>query len=225
MDFSKFHLLFNLIVTAECITFFAAILLLHKKEIGRWRLFIPMLFIIVSVETLGWYFRYYLSRPNPWIFNLNMIVTDVFILWMLSTGIKSAGIRKITISLVSLFVLFAVGNLLFIQGIQQYNQYTESVGDVIEVIICCVVLFHFAREDVYHNLLSNEYFWLTNGVLFSAIGGAFLYTFPTILANFQKHTGIGIFGILNNILNILLYGSMITAFICRNRNMKSLQVL
>lgn len=222
-------LLFTLILTIEYLTFFAAIFFLHKKRNGIWRLFIPMLFIIICAETLGWYWNnflikyYHFQKPNAWIFNFNMIITDIFILWLLSTTETLGKARRIIYGLMMVFFLVAIINLLFIQGLWKYNQYTETAGDIIQVITCCYVFYSFIKEEAFRNLLTYEYFWLANGILFSAMGSAFLYNFPNALANFQKHTGISIFTIINDMLNILLYGSLIIAFICRNRNTKLLQ--
>ena len=218
----KLQPLFNLIVSIEYITLLVAIFLLHNKRTGRWQLFIPMLFVIVVAETLGWYFRYFLHRSNAWIFNINMIITISFMLWMLATAAIPYSIRKVIHLFLVIFIVFAVTNLFLFEGITHYDQYTEVLGDVIQVIVCCIILYQLIKSDAYNNLLSYEYFWLANGILFSAMGGAFLYIFPVAFSNFQKHTGINIFGILNNVLNSLLYGSMIIAFICRNQKTKSL---
>ncbi|MBS1610102.1 MAG: hypothetical protein JSS98_18435 [Bacteroidetes bacterium] len=212
--------LFNVVVTAEYITFIAAIFLLYKKQTGIWRFFIPLLFLIVCVETYGWYARYFLNKSNALVFNLNMVVTVSFMLWVLSTAAISQKIRRFIFGLGGIFLSIAAFNLLFLQGFFQYNYYSESIGDIIEVIVCCILLYYLITQEPYINILGYEYFWLANGILFSAMGSAVLYTFPTLLANFQKHSGINIFVILNNILNILLYGSLIIAFICRNRNTK-----
>ena len=219
---NKLPLLFNFIVTIEYLSLVAAIFLLHNKHIGKWRLFIPMLIIIVFAETLGWYFRYFLRQSNAWIFNLNMIITICFVLWMLSNAPMPTAVQKIIRILAGIFVVEAIINLLLGEGFWRYNEHTETIGNIIQVIACCTLLYYFIKIEAYNNFLTSEYFWLANGILFSAMGGAILYRFPIALANVQKHTGINIFGILNNMLNALLYGSLIIAFICRQKNTKSL---
>jgi hypothetical protein len=115
-------------------------------------------------------------------------------------------------------MLYALINLFFFQGFWHYNQYTETIGDIIQVIICCYLFYSLLNEKAYRNLFSYEYFWLANGVLFSSLGSTILYHFPEAMSAYQKQTGINVFAILNNVLNVLLYGSLIIAFICRNRN-------
>jgi hypothetical protein len=212
--------LFNFIVTIEYSTLIVAIILLHKKRIGLWQLFIPLLFLIVCSETLGWYWHTVLKKPNAFIFNFNMIITDSFMIWILSTSEVLRKYKKRLNAIVMAFVIIAMLNLLFYQGYYIYNQYTETIGDLLQIIICCYLFYRLISEDNYRNILAYEYFWLANGILFSSVGSSFLYIFPVILGDYQKHTGINIFGVVNNILNFLLYGSILISFICRNKNTK-----
>lgn len=212
--------LFNFVVTAEFITFIAAIFLLRKKRTGIWRLFIALFVVTILTETIGWYWNHFLHKPNGWIFNINLVITIVFLLWMLSTAEPVRKTARVIYAVIIFFVAAALVNLLFFQGFVYYNQYTETIGDILQVIVCCYFFYALITEETYRNLLAYEYFWLANGILFSSMISTFLYIFPVVLRDFQKHTGINAFGIVNNVLNILLYGSIIIAFICRNRNTK-----
>ena len=219
MPFIKFlTLLFNTVVAAECITFIAAILLLHKKRIGVWRLFIALFALIVLAETAGCFMYDILGKHNHWVYNINMILTDIFIFWILSTANSLQKERKAIYIVIILFFSTAVINLFFFEGLYHYNQYTETAGDIIQIIISCFLFYRLITEVAYRNLFSYEYFWLANGILFSSLGSTILYHFPEAMSSYQKLTHINVFAILNNILNVLLYSSLIIAFICRYRN-------
>lgn len=213
--------LFNITVIAEYITFIAAIFLLRKKRTGLWRLFIVFLFVIVCTETSGWYEHIILKNyKNGWIFNINLLLTNTFLLWILSTAEPLQKARKKIFAVIILFMVAALINLLFFQGFWDYNQYSETAGDIILVIICCYLFYLLIAEEGYRNLFSYEYFWLANGILFSSLGSAILYIYPTLMGAYQKLTHVNVFAIINYVLNVLLYGSFIIAFICRNKNTK-----
>lgn len=220
--------LLTIIDIAEYLTLFAAIFLLNKKRVGIWRLFILLLLIIVWSETFGWFWNFVLikkhnfHKPNAWIFNVNMIFTDTFLLSILTTAKHLNKTKKIICISIAAFLLSALINLFFFEGFWEYNKFTETAGDIMQVIVCCYVFYCFIIEETYRDLLANEYFWLATGILFSSMGSAFLYNFPTVLGKFQQYTKISLFTTINTVLNILLYVSMIIAFICRNRNTKSL---
>jgi hypothetical protein len=210
--------LFNTTVTAEYFTFLAAIILLHKKKAGIWQLFIPMLFVIIFAETMGWFLHKHLHKPNAWVFNINMLLTDVFFLWIISKAEPLLKSKRIIYAAIILFSTPWIIGFTFFNGALVYLQYIEALGDILLVIACCYFFYAAITEEIYRNLLVYEYFWIVNGILFSALGSAILYLFPEVMGSYQKHTLSNIFSILNTILNLLLYSSLIIAFICRNRN-------
>ena len=107
---------FNITVAAEWVAFIAALLLLNKST-GNWRLFIPWLFFVLCIETIGWYKTNVLHiRGNSLPFNINIIVSDVFLLWFLTTSPQIYGKRQYFYRAIAAFVVFAVLNLLFLKN-------------------------------------------------------------------------------------------------------------
>jgi hypothetical protein len=210
--------LFTPIVIAECITWLVAILLLCKKRTGAWRLFIVLFFVIVLAETSGWYVHKVLHKPNGWIFNINMLLTDGFLLWIFSTSEPLRKKQRPIYAAIILFIIIWIINFLVFQGSLGYLKYAETAGDIILVVVCCYFFYWLLAEGVYRNIFAYEFFWLANGVLVSSIGSTILYIFPELMGSYEKQTHIHLFGILNMILNLFLYSISVVAFINRNRN-------
>ncbi|MBI2730150.1 MAG: hypothetical protein HYX40_05265 [Sphingobacteriales bacterium] len=219
--YEKLFSLFNTIVTTEYIMLIAAILLLHKKRVGVWRLFIPLLFIIVLTETYGWYLNEVQdTHNNTWIFSLNMIVSNMCLFWIFSFAEPLQAVQKKIHLLMIVSGLLAILNFIFFQGLQVYNWYSETGFDLLQVILCFYLFYATIKEEKYRSILGYEYFWLAIGVLISSLVGAFLYIFPTLLLSYKRATGINIFKIINTGVNLVLYLNVLIAFICRQKNTK-----
>ena len=214
---------FNITVTVEWLTFFAALLLLDKKT-GIWRLFISLMFFVLCTETIGWYMRVkaqFLGNALP--FNILMILSNLFFIWFFSKAALLLPIQQLLKSLAVVFVAFVLINLFFFQGPWQYNSFSESAADVILVIICCYFLFTIVKSNEHFNLVSFDYFWLATGLLFYCLGSALLYQFSYLLRDYYEQTKIDIGTYVNYTLNLILHTCLIIAFICRRKTTRLLQ--
>jgi hypothetical protein len=215
---------FNITSIAEWCAFICALILLNKQT-SIWRLFIPFLFITIVTETIGWYFNYVVKHFNNTLpFNILMIIGIVFFAYLFSLAKPMQHVKKKIFYLIILFILSAVFNLFFIQKQWTYNSYTETFGDIILSAICCYFLFTILKNDEYINLFHYEYFWLANGLLFSCLGSVLIYIFSDSLYAYYKQTKIPVYDYINYVLNVVLYASLIIAFICRHKTTRSLQV-
>jgi len=216
--------LFKPTVIAEYVTFIAALFLLPRR-VGVWRLFVLFMLVTIVTETVGfsiaWSGRSGHNRNNHWLFNLYLLIENVFCIWIFLWAEPMKKARRLLWGLLLFYVCFGVGNLLFFQGVWTYNSYTDVLGDVELAIVCCYFFYACLREEELRDLFRYEYFWLANGLLFSALGSVVLYIFIDALYAFARHSHIDVYRYINSGLNFILYGSMIIAFICRNRNTRS----
>jgi hypothetical protein len=207
---------FNITTIAEWSATLAAILLLNKKT-GVWRLFIPYLLLTLAAERLGWYVIHVLKlETNVVVFSVRMIISNVFLLWLLTHAKPLANIKKWLYVVICVYLPFSIINL-FVQGIDKYSSNSEVLGDALLATISCYLLYQLLNAEEYIDLFRYEYFWLASGLLFSSLGNMVMYIFLTDLQAYKQKTHIPIFGYINSTVNIILYGSLIIAFICRNR--------
>lgn len=205
----------NITIIAEWCAFIAAIFLLNKRT-GVWQLFILLLLVTIYVEAQGWYLSYELKKyNNSFPFNVLMISSIGFFILFFGTADHLKKYKRLLQLGFMFFVLCALYNILFFQGFWQYNSYTEALGDLIVSMICFYFLFTILKDETYINPFHDEYFWLANGLLFSSLGSALLYLFLSALQQYYLKTGTDVYGSINRIINITLYGSLIIAFVCR----------
>lgn len=208
----------NIPVIAEWCAFIAAIFLINKKK-TIWRLFIPFLFLTIVAETFGWYSHYVLVKNNNWVFNILMILNISFSIWLFQKADLFKPFKKKLKWASGIFLIFAIGNVFVFQGFWNYDFYTEVLGDIFLAIIACCFFYLLLKEEAFRDIFTYEYFWLSNGLLFSSLCNIILYLFLDSLRAFYKQTNINVYSYINDVLNILLYGSLIISFICRRRNL------
>ena len=211
--------LFNITVIAEWCAFITAVFLLRKKT-KVWQLFIVFLFITVCAETAGWILSFVFKKNNNWIFNINLLINVPFSIWIFSKAEPLQKVSRFLYLAMALFIVFALTNLFFFQGFWKYNGITDVFSSIMLAVICCYFFYAVLKEETFRDLFRYEYFWLANGFLFYSLGSVVLYVFLDYLWAYYNQTKINVYGYINYGLNVLFYGSLIIAFICRHRNSK-----
>ena len=208
---------FNVTVIAEWCSFIASVLILNKRT-TFWRLFIILLFLVICTETTGWYmYNIWGIKENALPFNILMLLSNAFFIWVLSTARALQKVKKQLMICGLFFLLFGLINLLFFQGPKMYNSFSESLGDIMIALICCYFIFTLLKANEHIDLLRFDYFWLATGLLFYCLGSALLYPFSYLLNNYYEDTKINVGEYINYALNLILYSSLIIAFICRRK--------
>lgn len=210
--------LFNPTVIAEWLALLAAIRYLRKSN-DAWKMFIVVLSVIITAETAGWICSYVLNRNNNgWIFNLNLIVYTGFYIWLLSKSSLLSGIRGAMYTGIVAFLLFFVINGLFFEGFVLFQTYSYIFGQIIILISCLYFFYALLSEDAYRNMTGYEYFWFANALLLNALGSIVLFAFYKYITDYDIAAYTRLFGTIIHVINVILYGSFIIAFICRHNN-------
>ncbi len=195
--------------------FIATIFLLNKKT-DVWQLFIVMLFLTICAETIGWYVRVKLHNySNALPFNLLMLLSTSFFIWFFTKAKYLQHVKRTLLYATYFFVIFALINLFFFQGLWIYNSNSETVGDIMLAVICCYFFYTLLSADEHVDLLSLDYFWLATGLLFYSLGSALLYQFSGTLKDYYDEYRIDIGTYINYALNLILYISFTIAFFFR----------
>lgn len=208
--------LFGITYISELSAFIAALLLLDSKT-KAWRSFIPFLFIILLTEAAGWYYGPFLKQYNDWIYNMFYFIYTPFFVYIFSYAAPVQSKKQLLYQVIAGFILFALLNICFFEGFHIFNSYTKVLGDIILAALSCYFFYAELKEEEVRDLFHDEYFWLANGLLFYSLGAIILYLFLPSLRRFYEQTNVRIYTYIVSVLNILLYSSLIIAFICRNR--------
>lgn len=196
-------------------TFLFAIYSLSFKSL-LYRLLIVVLFICSLTEIIN----------SILIFNGISIVLSTtigtilhHITWLMILRTKIY-FKQIFYILLSSFIIFTMVNLIFIDGVSHFNNYTFVIGAFIYVIIFIYESFYKLKQESFSYFLSNDYILLFSPVLFF-LGLSFYFGFKNsslgdinIFSSIKLYDFIGYFG------NIIYY-TLINIYIYREKRLRN----
>lgn len=144
-----------------------------------------------------------------------MLCSTSFFIWFFTKAKSLQPVKRTLHYAMYFFMIFALVNLFFFQGLWTYNSNSETLGDIMLAVICCYFFYTLLTADEHIDLLRLDYFWLATGLLFYSLGSALLYQFSGVLRDFylKSHLDIGTY--INYALNLILYTGFIIAFFFR----------
>jgi len=108
-------------------------------------------------------------------------------------------------SLITLFVLFSLINLFFIQGPFTFNSYTTSLASVCFIILSLIYFFVLIQQLPTESITKLPMFWINTAMLLYYSGTFFLYLSRAYLVNVLKDNQI-VSWLIHNLLGLMLYG-------------------
>lgn len=213
---------FGVYLYIQIISFLTALFTYKQKRNKLILYFIPFLFVTVLVELTG---TWYLSKGirNYWIFNVFTTLEFLFYTFLFYLHFRRPALKRSMIYFAALFVLTVIINIVFIQGFNKtFNTYTFLLGSFFIVIFCCCFFYESVLPDKIDQQLSRQpFFWITSGLLIFYLGSVIINAlFEYLRNNDLQAEGIRIYGIINNVLNVLLYSSFCVAFYLCPKNKK-----
>ena len=167
-------------------------------------------FLIYSflTEVIGTYVIRVLEIPSFFVYNTWVIVSNIFYFLFFLSKIKGLKLRKVIMTMLMIFILFTVINILFIK-----NYFDESLiyNNILgKILISVVIMIYYTEVLKSNDILSFQkslFFWISIGVLLYNIG--FVPVF--VIAELIDFTGV--FRYIAFALNIVLSFCFITGFI------------
>jgi hypothetical protein len=147
--------------------------------------FVPLLFVVCLIETLG--DNYYLLRLKgsyP-VFNFYFLFVQSFYFLLYRNMLLPTKNERVIFDTVSILcMLFVVLNLLFIQGPGNFNSYSASLTQVLNVIFCGLILVRLVTVETRQTLLYGEpYFWIGAAtLLFNLVAFVLLGLLPFVIS-------------------------------------------
>ena len=201
----------------EISAFIISVVFLYKFNHKPLRWFIPFLLLMVTVELTGSYLRRELGQSNTWLYNISITTEYLFYGLIIGSLCFTKSFKKVIFYTTFIFGIWAVINLLFIQGFIQLNTNTLKIGSSLMIIFSCIGLVDLFKNDNHQSLLTNPLFWICTGVLFFNTG-EFLYLFflDTFIQNDWDKTA-KVFASINNKLIYVLYTCISIAIVCSKK--------
>ncbi len=178
------------------------------------RLFPFFLWATFVIQIGGFLYSHITRKSNHFIFNSYIFIEYGFYLFVFSKSVRSDMSKRILQGVLLAFVLFFILDVIIIGNFFVYNTVAKNIAEFI-TFCCCIYYFLellFAKE--YLNYFAIPMFWITTGIMLSAIGD-FLYSsfFDYILQNNLDPDG-KIYGIISTSLSIIEYGLFTVGFCC-----------
>ena len=202
--------------------FLAGVVCLRKDKDLVWKLFPIYLLLVCIVETTGIYLRLCHHVSNAFLYNYYLPAECICISIFLFHLLRPSGLKR-------LFLLLWLGIFIVLYMVESvhnnFAQYSSQVVVLMSVVFVLASLYYYylvLKSDRYIRLGSYPPFWWVNGVLIFYFGGVVNYIFFNYLLHTPAVNSIqfSLRYIIFKVLNVLLYGSWIYAFICRYRQQK-----
>jgi hypothetical protein len=177
------------------------------------RFFPPFLLITFCLET----FISFLANKtgsNFAAYSLFGTLEFFFYLWVIRQAIESRKARMVLSQVLWLFPLFAVIDLIFIQGLDNFNSYSYSIGSLLIVLFCIWYFYDLFQSEHSRRILSDPSFWICCGLFFYYCCSFPLFGLINFLRNMPRFNNKTLHIILY-LMNIVLYSSFTIAFLCR----------
>ena len=198
----------------EIAALLTSIILWFKLRHSKLFWLLPFLFLIVFVELTGRYIRAELHKPNAWLYNLSVPIEYLFYAFLFYLSFQRKAFKKAAVIFLIGFSIFAVSNILFIQGISKFNTNILKIGSFSMIVLSFFYFVDLLSKEDQFNIFIEPMFWIATGVfLFNT--GEFLYTlFSDYLISNHLDKTRKIFSSINNKLIWVLYTCIVISIIC-----------
>ncbi len=167
--------------------------------------FCPFLFFTFLIQYVGYYYSLILKKPNDFIFNLYGIIEYLFFFYFFYQVYKNEKIKQIYLRFTYLFFLLAVINLLFIQGFNFINTYTDILACISILISCGIYFKEILLSEEYIHLWKKAVYWIIFSLFIYYVGQFILIVIFPFLFKHNPSQSLQIYWTLMIPLNLILY--------------------
>jgi hypothetical protein len=197
----------------EVLCFLASLTLFFQKGTPRYMKSFPFcLLATVAVELIGW--RIAKSRVVVlWLYNSFALVISDYYLFLLWNFINNTKVKRVIGHSIWIYMILGLINLFFIQ-VNTFNSITFAIGCLLIVAFCIYYFFELFELPKSINLVREQAFWITSGLLFFHCCSFMLFSLTNLLSKSSA-------GILKNLqyrldmILIMFYLLFTIASLCR----------
>jgi len=154
------------------------------------------------------------------IFNALTILQYCFYFFMLNRIIKNRFVKLVALNFIWIYPVVSLLNILFVQKTNVHT-ITYAIGALLMVAFCIFYFFELFQQPQSVPLARSPDFWICSGLLFYFSCSFPIYGMANNIQNLP-HFILGNLVTILNVLDVLLYTSLVIAFICRPVIRKSL---
>lgn len=215
---------FHLSLYFEFLSLLFAIIFYSKLELFKLKPFLLLLIVICITETCAGNLQWFNLHRNHFMYNIYYVLAMPIHFWIFLNILDYKGFIKILYNVVGVLVMaFLILNVLFLQGLEEFDVYSVVMAEFIKGILALMVITKLLREDDYEIGISNDpYFWIAGATLIFSISAVILFGLQKfILANRIQIGGQNLYRVIIPLVNVFLYSSYCYAFyLCRKLTRK-----
>lgn len=199
----------------ELLSFIVSLLTIKKLWNSYLVFFIPFLFL-TNVQEWGSYYGYFsFDGNNSLSLNIFTNIEFIFYSWILYHNTNQRGQKKRIVYFTSFYLLAALMNIVFIQGLNNFHSYSYLAGSLMIIYFVCCFFYELFQDEHYIVLVEFPMFWICTGLLFFYLGMFVYFAFFELVAleNIVKY--FTLFNIMMNLFNFVLYTCFSIAFVCQ----------
>ncbi len=205
---------------AELVVFTAACFFLLSKKANYWRLFAVYSTVLLLAEFAGFYMRTVLVQPNHVLYNLLMLLQAAFFLYLLYRFHQIAGIKKMIVAAAVVFLLFFLIESV-VHAFAAYNKYSRQFLSLLLVLFSCTFYSTLLKNDEVKNPLTYPAFWIVTGLFVYYFGTVVIFAFYEDVSKIKLSGNVSFYTLVMGSLSFILYGSWITGFIWKKKQLQS----
>jgi hypothetical protein len=197
----------------EVLSFLASLALFFQKGTPRYMRSFPFfLLVTVAVEIIAW--RLAKDRVTKlWLYNIFAVVTFDFYLIIIWHFINNRIAKRIIWHCVWIYAVLALSNLFFIQ-VNAFNTITWALGCLLIVAFCIYYFLELFQMPTSINLLKEQAFWISSGLLFFHTCSFLLLSLTNLLGKLSPVILENLAYLLGMIIS-MFYLLFTIAFLCK----------
>ena len=174
--------------------------------------FIIYISITIVVEIIGWF--YSVQRENNLIFyNFYLVVNFPYLIYLIRSFLVNRKVKKMLGWIVLLYPVFAVTNIMFVQGLHNFNTYVFITGCTLVVMASIFYFYERIKYPGPNSLLNDPTFWIATSLLFYYTCSLPLNGILNVISNMPFYVYKTIY-LINVVINSVLYLLFSISFIC-----------
>lgn len=197
----------------------SSLLFFNKENPSYLKTFSPFLAFSLIIEYSSTFLANKGIHTIP-LYNISGIIEFCFYLWVFYNVIKRKIVKQIIAFLFVGFPLISVLNILFLQGIGNFNSITYSLGCLMIILFSILYFFELFNVQASYRFSNDPAFWISTALLFFYSVTFPVYVSTNLMKHFSNRLGEFVF-LIAGIMNIVMYSLFCVAFICQiklNRN-------
>jgi hypothetical protein len=188
-----------------------------RKQGTDWPLLFPwFLMFTFVIQWIGFFLWPLLHVENQFLFNLFMLIENVFYIYVFHSVLKKPLFKKMVIGIGVGFLVCYSFNVVIVNKLFTYGSYAANAGNV--ALVCCGLLFfaELLMSEDYIDIFQLPMFWIATGIIISAVGVLFYLCFFNYITRDVDKDG-RIWGILATILSVIEYSFFTVGFTLKQR--------